>query len=110
MLCSFTHPPSYSHGGPVYPKTCLERATRLADPCGAVFLVGDGKPVKIYEYYPFFNWFRRFITLPNIESYGDKFCEDITTRRSAPANKSKASHGSFLYQFRDGEGKLFVAD
>ncbi len=108
--CSCTYPP-YVTGtaAPVYPETCSERATRVADPCGAI-LVKDGRPIKCFEYYPFFDWFGRFITLPNIEAYGDRFCNDIAECGIAPPNKSEASHGSFLYQLKDGTGQLFIAD
>ena len=109
--CAFTHPPSHFTGddNPVYPKICSERATLLADPCGAL-LLEDGKPIKSFEYYPFLDWFGRFITLPNIEAYGDRFCDDIAEREDAPPDKSEVSHGNFLYHLKDGDGQLFVAD
>ena len=109
--CSFTHPPSYSANtaDPVYPKTCSERVTRLAEPCGAV-LTDNGRTIKTFEYYPFLDWFGRFITLPDIEEYGDRFCDDISKREVPPSNKSEASHGSFLYQFKGVDGRLFVSD
>ena len=109
--CGFTHPPSYAveSNKPAYPKTCSARATTLADPCGAV-VTQDDRPVKCFEYYPFFEWFGRFITLPNIESYGDRFCDNVVSAGVPPINKSEVSHGSFVYQFKGSDGRLFVAE
>lgn len=60
--CSFTHPPSCSTdtGDLVY-KTGSKRVTAHIDLCGAV-LLEDGKLIKLFEYYPFFDYLSHFPT------------------------------------------------
>ncbi|KAJ3781040.1 hypothetical protein GGU10DRAFT_278292 [Lentinula aff. detonsa] len=109
--CSFTHPPTYPNNAsrPVYPPVCLERRAPLEEPCGAS-LLAHGKPLKKYEYYPFFDWFGRFLAQPGIEEYGNKFCDTISSHQSIPVDKIDQTDGRFVHEFRDKDGQLFVAD
>ncbi|KAJ3735859.1 hypothetical protein DFJ43DRAFT_1150625 [Lentinula guzmanii] len=109
--CSFTHPPTYPNNAsrPVYPSVCLERRAPLEEPCGAS-LLAHGKPLKKYEYYPFFDWFGRFLAQPGIEEYGNKFCDTISSHQSIPVDKIDQTDGRFVHEFRDKDGQLFVAD
>ncbi|KAJ4001071.1 hypothetical protein F5050DRAFT_1561567 [Lentinula boryana] len=109
--CSFTHPPTYPNNAsrPVYPPVCLERRAPLEKPCGAS-LLAHGKPLKKYEYYPFFDWFGRFLAQPGIEEYGNKFCDTISSHQSIPVDKIDQTDGRFVHEFRDKDGQLFVAD
>ncbi|KAJ3847686.1 hypothetical protein EV368DRAFT_50719 [Lentinula lateritia] len=109
--CSFTHPPSYPNDAthPVYPTVCSERRAPLEEPCGAL-LLSYGKPLKRYEYYPFFDWFGRFLALPGIEEYGNKFCDTVSSHQSIPSDKVDQTDGRFVHEFRAQDGKLFVAD
>ncbi|KAJ3830995.1 hypothetical protein F5878DRAFT_636450 [Lentinula raphanica] len=109
--CSCTYSPSYPNGSssPTYPSTCLEKKARSAPPCGASLLL-YGKPIKVFEYYPFFDWFGKFIALPGIEEYGDRFCEAIDSHQTVPADKVSAADGRFVFEFRGADGRLFVRD
>ncbi|KAJ3715649.1 hypothetical protein C8R42DRAFT_589371, partial [Lentinula raphanica] len=109
--CSCTYPPSYPNGSssPTYPSTCSEKKARSAPPCGASLLL-YGKPIKVFEYYPFFDWFGKFIALPGIEEYGDRFCEAIDSHQAVPTDKVSAADGRFVFEFRGTDGRLFVRD
>lgn len=109
--CSCIYPPSYSSGAaePAYPTTCSEPRTKLGGPCGAE-LLENGKPAKFFEYYPFFEWFAKFIALPGIEAHGDRFCDDVTRQQGASADKCNACDGRFVYEFRAADGSLFVSE
>ncbi|KAJ3817652.1 hypothetical protein F5880DRAFT_1492568, partial [Lentinula raphanica] len=84
-------------------------AARSAPICGAS-LLSYGKPIKVFEYYPFFDWFGKFIALPGIEEYGDRFCEAIDRHQVVPADKFSAADGRFMFEFRGVDGRLFVRD
>ncbi|KAJ3906634.1 hypothetical protein F5879DRAFT_1068424 [Lentinula edodes] len=70
--CSFTHPPTYprSSSTPTYPKRCTHRAYHLAEPCNEN-LLEDDKPIKMFEFHSFLDWFGRFLAFPGITEYGD---------------------------------------
>ncbi|KAF8827857.1 hypothetical protein HHX47_DHR4000563 [Lentinula edodes] len=109
--CSFTHIPTYPNGpsDPVYPTHCNERLTELSDPCGTD-LLQEGKPIKVYHAYSFYEWFGRFIAHPGIEQYGDRFCDDIASFEKIPDTKRDIKDGSFVHTFRGHDGKLFLAE
>ncbi|KAJ3965570.1 hypothetical protein EV361DRAFT_810492 [Lentinula raphanica] len=109
--CSCTYPPSYPNGpsSPTYPSICLEKKALSAPPCGAS-LLSYGKPIKVFEYYPFFDWFGKFIALPGIEEYGDRFCEAIDQHQTVPTDKVNTADGRFVHEFRGADGRLFVRD
>ncbi|KAH7872191.1 uncharacterized protein C8R40DRAFT_1053087, partial [Lentinula edodes] len=109
--CSFTHAPTYPNGcsDPVYPTHCGERLTKLSEPCMEL-LLQEGKPIKTYHAYSFYEWFGRFIAHPEIEQYGDRFCDDITSSEKIPDVKRDIKDGSFIHTFRGHDGKLFLAD
>ncbi|KAJ3887127.1 hypothetical protein GG344DRAFT_90612 [Lentinula edodes] len=67
-------------------------------------------PLKIYEYYPFFDWFGRFLALPGIEEYGDKFCKTVNGHHSIPIDKVDETDGRFVHEFRANDGQLFIAN
>lgn len=109
--CSFTHPPAYPNDTthPVYPTICLEKRASSEEPYGAS-LLSYGKPLKRYEYYPFYDWFGRFLALPGIEEYGNKFCDTISSHVSIPSDKFDETDGRFVHEFRAHDGQLFVAN
>ncbi|KAJ3722376.1 hypothetical protein C8R42DRAFT_580366, partial [Lentinula raphanica] len=67
-------------------------------------------PECIFEYYPFFDWFGKFIALPGIEEYGDRFCDAIDSHETVPVNKVSAADGRFVFEFRGADDRLFVRD
>lgn len=62
--------------------------------CETPILNTEGKALKICEYYPFLNWFGRFLSLPGIEQMGDNFCDETAQKL--------ASRSESLEQFNDG--------
>lgn len=111
--CNCTYPPTYTSASkdPIYPSICSERRAALSEPCGKPLLSSYGKPFKVFEYYPFWDWFGRFIALPGIEEYGDRFCNDVSSHgEQIPSDKRDASDGKFVHDFYSQDGKLFVAD
>lgn len=109
--CAYTHQPTYPNGPtrPTYPSTCIYKVAPIALPCGTA-LLKDGKPIKIFEYYPFFDWFARFISLPGIRGYGDAFCEAVSRQPDAPSEKGETCDGRIYRELKDVEGRLFLAD
>ncbi|KAJ3848677.1 hypothetical protein EV368DRAFT_86366 [Lentinula lateritia] len=107
--CSYTHSPSYPNdtSHPVYPSTCSERKAPSEEPCGAS-LLAHGKPLKIFEYYPFFDWFGKFLALPGIEEYGDRFCDTVSNHETIPVDKKDQTDGRFFHEFRAHDGSLFM--
>lgn len=110
--CNCTYPPEFPNGPkfPVYPSTCSERKAALEEPCGEPLLSEYNKPLKIFEYYPFWDWFGRFIALPGIEEYGDQFCEEVSAHSEVPLDKNSAADGRLVHELRGPDGKLFIAD
>ncbi|KAF8828585.1 hypothetical protein HHX47_DHR3000330 [Lentinula edodes] len=108
--CSCTYTPSYPNNtpNPVYPPLCLERKAASKNPCNEP-LLSHGKPLKIFEYYPFFDWFGKFISLPGIEEYGDKFCKNIDKHLIVPLNKVHQTDGRFVHEFCGVDGQPFIA-
>ncbi|KAJ4476287.1 hypothetical protein C8R41DRAFT_869747 [Lentinula lateritia] len=109
--CSMTYAPSFPNGAshPVYPPICLERQTSSEEPCNAS-LLSYGKPAKIFEYYPFFDWFGKFISLPRIEEYSDKFCEAVESHQNVPIKKVDQTDSCFVHEFLRADAQLFIAD
>ncbi|KAJ3912190.1 hypothetical protein F5877DRAFT_54406 [Lentinula edodes] len=109
--CSFTYPPTYPKNSrtPVYPTHCTERITQDSEPCGTELLF-DGKPVKTYHYYSFYEWFGRFIAHPEIEQYGDKFCNDVSATVEVPEVKRDFKDGTFVRSFKGHDGKLYITE
>ncbi|GAW07623.1 serine threonine protein kinase [Lentinula edodes] len=109
--CSYTYPPTYAKGSqkPIYPTRCTERLTETAEPCGT-HLLSEGKPIKTYHYYSFYEWFGRFIAQPKIEKYGDEFCNDVTAlQREDPSEGMRSfKDGTFVRTFSAEDGKLFI--
>ncbi|KIK60915.1 hypothetical protein GYMLUDRAFT_167371, partial [Collybiopsis luxurians FD-317 M1] len=69
-----------------------------------------GRPLKVFEFYPFFEWFSRFLTIPGIAEYSDRFCDEVLSNSLTPKDKIRTSDGRFYREFEDGKGGLFVAD
>jgi hypothetical protein len=110
--CSYTYRPSYPNGlkaTPTYPEVCFYRTAFYRPACGASIL-RFGRPIKTFEYYSFFEWFGRLLALPGVETYGDRFCDEITDTPETPVDKRRPSDGRFYRELRDAEGKLFIAD
>ncbi|KAE9382798.1 hypothetical protein BT96DRAFT_1010023 [Gymnopus androsaceus JB14] len=110
--CSYTHKPSYPNGSnaePVYPLICGYRTASFQAPCTAP-LSRFGRPIKTFFNYSFFEWFARLLALPDIEQYGDRFCDEITDNPDTPLDKYRPSDGRFYRELRDADGKLFIAD
>ncbi|KAJ3709926.1 hypothetical protein C8R42DRAFT_563696, partial [Lentinula raphanica] len=117
--CNHSYPPTYPDGPgtlPVYPKLCDERrvlkrkdAPNEQPVCGEPLLC-YGKLIISFDYYSFFDWFGRFIALPGIEKYGERFCEEISSHREVPSTKRDATDGRFVHEFRGADGKLFISE
>ncbi|KAE9401692.1 hypothetical protein BT96DRAFT_817526, partial [Gymnopus androsaceus JB14] len=109
--CSFLHKASYPHGfkTPVYPETCSNRSALFRPLCGTS-LLQDGHPIKVFEYYSFFEWFGRLLAFPGVEQYGDHFCEEVMDNPLTPEDKNCPSDGRFYREMEDVDGKLFIAD
>ncbi|KAF9021597.1 hypothetical protein BDP27DRAFT_1195416, partial [Rhodocollybia butyracea] len=109
--CSFLHKAAYPHGSrvPVYPETCSHHPAPFRPVCGTS-LMRNGHPIKVFEYYSFFEWFGRLIAFPGVEQYGDRFCEEVSNTPLTPEDKCRPSDGRFYREMKDMEGKLFVAD
>lgn len=111
--CNCTYSPTYPRGPkcPVYPASCTERKAALEEPCGEALLEQNGVPLLLHEYYPFWDWFGRFIALPGIEDYGDRFCEEVSSHNGeVPSDKRDATDGRFIHELCGPAGELFVAD
>lgn len=111
--CSYVYSPSYPNGllKPVWPTKCGYRVTKLSEPCGESLLRSDGQPRKTLEYYPFPDWFGRFLSLPGIEQYGDRFSSDIAQQYGLPpSTKRDVRDGSFFHTFTAKDGQLFIAN
>ncbi|KAE9384481.1 hypothetical protein BT96DRAFT_842138, partial [Gymnopus androsaceus JB14] len=78
--------------------------------CGEALLSEHNKPLKTYEYYPFWDWFGQFIALPGIEEFGDQFCEEVSGHSEVPLDKKSAADGRLVHELRGHDGKLFIAD
>ncbi|KAI5895820.1 uncharacterized protein SCHCODRAFT_02495587 [Schizophyllum commune H4-8] len=114
--CRCTYEPSYvpPSSKPLYPAICREDTGDEAETetlCGTGLVDETGSPKEIFEYYPFFDWFGRFIALPGIESLGDRFCERIDKQQAIPAEKRGVEDGSLIRSLPapGGNGRLFVA-
>lgn len=74
-------------------------------------LKSNGKPWKTLEYYPFPDWFGRFLSLPGIEEYGNQFSDDIAQQCGfPPSTKCDVKDGSFFHSFTAKDGQLFIAN
>ncbi|KAJ3965041.1 hypothetical protein EV361DRAFT_955386 [Lentinula raphanica] len=89
--CSCTFEPSYPSNSstPHYPESCNFRAASESDPCGTSLLKYD-RPIKTFHYYPFSDWFGRFLALPGIQEIGEKFCEEVAQNSNPSADKRDA--------------------
>lgn len=111
--CSFVYAPTYPKGlsKPLWPAVCNFQATKALDPCGGSLVRSDGQPRKTLAYYPFREWFGRFLTLPGVEQYGDRFSEDVAQQYGlSPSSKCEVKDGSFFPSFTSQDGQLFIAN
>lgn len=110
--CNCTYAPQYPNGAkePVYPSICTDRRATLEDPCGEPLLSKRKKPFKVFEYYPFWDWFGRFIALPGIEDFGDQFCAEVSAHEQVPLDKHNAADGRLVHDLLAADGKRFIAD
>ncbi|THU99067.1 hypothetical protein K435DRAFT_659700, partial [Dendrothele bispora CBS 962.96] len=76
----------------------------------AVLLDDYDKPFKMFHYYPFFDWFGKFLSLPGIEEHGDRFCDHVIANPENSSDKRDARDGDYVRKFRADDGSLFVAD
>lgn len=109
--CSCTYEPSYHDNSsePTYDSSCSN--TTVHGTCNADILDSTtNKPKKLFHYYPFNDWFGKFIAQPGIEEYGDRFCEHISAHLDNPAVKYDSRDGSFVREFPAADGSLFVAN
>ncbi|THU83949.1 hypothetical protein K435DRAFT_688521 [Dendrothele bispora CBS 962.96] len=109
--CHFLYKPEYTlmSSSPQYPRFCTFQTTTLSSPCGADLLQYN-KPIKTFHYYSFLDWFGQFIALPEIEEYGDKFCQSIDECPVAPSTKASAKDGNFIRELKGPSGDLFIRD
>ncbi|KAE9383231.1 hypothetical protein BT96DRAFT_787897, partial [Gymnopus androsaceus JB14] len=91
-------------------KTTIYAVTADLQPCGTI-LLNHGKPIKIFEYYSFFDWFGRFLALPGVEQYADRFCDAVTQNDApSPVDKQETSDGDFYRHAIGPDGRLFIAE
>ncbi|THV01483.1 hypothetical protein K435DRAFT_655161, partial [Dendrothele bispora CBS 962.96] len=108
--CSCTYEPTYSLGSsePVYQRQCSNKTSFGL--CTGQLLDDSDQPLKCFHYYPFLAWFGKFLSLPGVEEYGDKFCEHITSHPETPSVQRNAQDGDFVRNFRANDDGLFVMD
>ncbi|THU77441.1 hypothetical protein K435DRAFT_877831 [Dendrothele bispora CBS 962.96] len=100
--CGGTYEPQYEgRTQPKYPSVCSYPSRE--DPsqlCGESLITSLNNPRKIFHYYPFFDWFGKFISLPEVEEYGEAFCKAIDKQPEAPDIKRSACDGSLVRDLR----------
>ncbi|KAJ3805668.1 hypothetical protein F5876DRAFT_91409 [Lentinula aff. lateritia] len=70
----------------------------------------DCVPYAIFKYYLFFDWFGKFLALPDIEEYGNKFCDTVCSHQTIPNDKTDQTDGRFFHEFHAHDGQLFIAN
>ncbi|KAL1724860.1 hypothetical protein EV714DRAFT_222376, partial [Schizophyllum commune] len=115
--CGVYYPPTCTAGKDGKKKTfwqpiCTEPLLGSTTPCGEPLTLtteDTTRPVKAACHFPFSDWFGRFIALPKVEEYGDRFCEEI----EGQAPFSTPGDEAFIRTLpspSSTEGALFVAD
>ncbi|EEB98585.1 hypothetical protein MPER_01881, partial [Moniliophthora perniciosa FA553] len=75
------------------------------------FTYADDHPLKRFEYYPFFDWFGRFLALPGVRQYGDQFCDEVRLASlQAGEDRKMSSDGHFFWELKGPGDKLFITD
>ncbi|KAJ3728474.1 hypothetical protein C8R42DRAFT_571526 [Lentinula raphanica] len=87
----------------------VEDHFNLNIPCGTSLLKYN-RPIKTFHYYPFSDWFGRFLALPGIQEIGETFCEEVTQNLHPPADKRDARDGTLIRQLQSADGSSFIAD
>ncbi|KAI5824167.1 hypothetical protein K523DRAFT_333239 [Schizophyllum commune Tattone D] len=115
--CGSLSAPSGSYEHPSWQSTCSEPVLGTERPCDEALLKstleGKTRPIKTLCHYPFSDWFGRFIALPRVEEYGDKFCADVCASDLPPPTKSSLADGDLVRSLPGPsleEDTLFVAD
>ncbi|KAI5896207.1 uncharacterized protein SCHCODRAFT_01170395 [Schizophyllum commune H4-8] len=115
--CGALSAPSGSYEHPSWHSTCSEPVLGTKRPCNEALLKrtleGKTRPIKTLCHFPFSDWFGRFIALPRVEEYGDKFCADVCASDLPPLTKSSLADGDLVRSLPGPsleEDTLFVAD
>ncbi|KIK49681.1 hypothetical protein GYMLUDRAFT_183815, partial [Collybiopsis luxurians FD-317 M1] len=108
--CNYLYEPQLS---PVskdikYPPVCSNQSPPSAPPCNTPLLHQNGRPVKMYEHYPFPQWFAQFISQPGIQQHAKAFCDQVKNNPIAPADKVHTWDGDIYRELYGPDGKLFV--
>lgn len=110
--CSYLYEPQHSQtlisNKPTYPPVCTNRSPPSSPSCSEPLIDDQGRPFKIFEYYPFFDWFARFIAQPNIQQYARAFCDRVRSTPVAPPDKMHTADGEIYRILLGPDGKLFV--
>lgn len=108
--CSFLYAPMLLSVSQklTYPETCSNQSPPSSPPCNTPLLDTRGRPLKTFEYYPFFQWFAQWVAQPNIQQYGKAFCDDVCKSPVAPVDKVHTSDGDVYRQLLGPDGRLFV--
>ncbi|KAL1657951.1 hypothetical protein GGF50DRAFT_92940 [Schizophyllum commune] len=79
--CGVLYAPTTVQNAPSWPSVCTATVFGSAQLCDEPLLktASDGKtcPIKAACHYPLSDWFGRFIALPKVEEYGDRFCKEL---------------------------------
>jgi len=108
--CNYLYEPQHSPTSPkpTYPAVCTNRSPHSSPPCNEPLVDDQGRPFKIFEYYPFFDWFARFIAQPKIQQYARAFCDHVRNNPVAPPDKTHTADGEIYRVLLGPDGKLFV--
>ncbi|KAJ3816845.1 hypothetical protein F5880DRAFT_1493831, partial [Lentinula raphanica] len=107
--CNYLYQPRHPSkpGTPTYPDVCSNRSPPESQ-CNTPLLNDLGKPFKVYEYYPFPQWFAQFIAQPSIQQYAKSFCDEVRNTPEPPADKVHTWDGDIYRMLLGPDGKLFV--
>jgi hypothetical protein len=113
-ICNTLYHPeksSRASSSPAYASSiCSNRSPPASPPCGAQILDDNGRPFKYYEYYPFSDWFAKFVAQPRILQYADEFCKKVRQNPIPPTDKLETSDGAIYRELQDHAGGCFVTD
>ncbi|THU92411.1 hypothetical protein K435DRAFT_614926, partial [Dendrothele bispora CBS 962.96] len=74
----------------------------------ALLLTSFNNPRKTFHYYPFMDWFGKFIALPEVEELGELFCQAIDQSPDAPEVKRSVCDGSLVRDLCSPDDTSFI--
>lgn len=105
--CGYTQAPAESPN-PTYPTNCRYESPFLGL-CDAPILK-HGKPLKVFHYRPFLEWFGKFAALPDISSYADQFSAEVSDNAEERTEYTRTSDGWVYRTLAMDDGKSFFLD